>query len=250
KGRIVLESATVVLGGDGAREGPGIPPGPYVTLAISDSAPVLDTEARERIFDPVTRAGGLGLSSVRDLVRRNGGAIVLLPGRERGNTFRVYLPRRAPAVAETRRAAAPAAAVPALPPPSRAAGGEVVLLAEDEDAVRSLIAETLRLEGYSVVEARDGEEAVRLAAEVEGPIDLLVTDIMMPRMGGIPLAARMRKDRPGIPVLFVTGYLERAADGASDLPAEESVLRKPFTPTVLAARVRDTLAARPGAAGR
>ena len=245
KGRIVLESATVVLGGDGAREGPGIQPGPYVTLAISDSAPVLDAEARERIFDPVTRAGGLGLSSVRDLVRRNGGAIVLLPGREVGNTFRVYLPRRAPAPVEARRAAAPA-----LPPPSPAAGGEVVLLAEDEDAVRSLIAETLRLEGYSVVEAKDGEEAVRLAAEIEGPLDLLVTDIMMPRMGGIPLAARMRKARPGIPVLFVTGYLERSADGASDLPPEESVLRKPFTPTVLAARVRDTLAAGPGRKGR
>jgi len=246
KGRILLESTTVVLGGEGTRENPGMVPGPYVSLAVSDSAPVLDDEARDRIFDPVTRAGGLGLSSVRDLVRRNGGAILLLPGREMGNTFRVYLPRRAAEAAEGRATGAPVAAAPepAVPATGRhEAHGEVVLLAEDEDAVRSLIAETLRLEGYSVVEAKDGEEAERLAAEVEGAIDLLVTDVMMPRMGGIPLAARLRKARPGTPVLFVTGYFERPAEGGDELPSEDSILRKPFTPSVLAARVREVLAA-------
>jgi len=243
-GRIVFETAAVSLGGDFARQNPGMGPGPYVSVAVSDNSPTLDEEARARIFDPVTRAGGLGLSSVRDLVRRNGGAILLLPGRERGNTFRVFLPRRtgAPAAAEALPSPAPSLSpfAPAgLGPTGR---GEVVLLAEDEEAVRSLIAETLRLEGYSVVEAHDGEEAERLAGEIEGRIDLLVTDLMMPRLGGIPLAQRLRRRRAGLPVLFVTGYLERPADGGGDLPPEEDVLRKPFTPSQLAARVRGVLA--------
>jgi PAS domain S-box-containing protein len=235
-GIVSLETTTAVVDEAAAAAHPGAKAGHHVLLSVADSGPPLDQETRDRVFEPVATGGGPGLATVKDFAQRSGGFVHVVPGKERGNTFRLHLPR-------TGEGAAPAKGAPAEKAAGATTGpvaGEVVLLAEDEEAVRSLIAETLRLEGYSVVEARDGDEAIRAAGEVEGDIDLLVSDLMMPRLGGRELAERLRRRRPGLAVLFVTGYLDRApaADGAL-------VLQKPFTPTQLAAKVREALASRP-----
>jgi two-component system cell cycle sensor histidine kinase/response regulator CckA len=153
-----------------------------------------------------------------------------------GTTFKLYLPRLADATSvETA----------ATPPP--ALGNEVVLLVEDEDTIRELIREVLGLNGYTVLTASTPEEAIRIATS-PAPIDLLISDVIMPGMGGRELARNIREARPGIRVLFVSGYPEQAISRSGALETGVTFLQKPFTPDTLAAKVRVALAAADAAA--
>ncbi|MEO8201729.1 MAG: response regulator [Gemmatimonadota bacterium] len=207
-------------------------PGPYLLLAVSDTGSGMDTAVQERAFDPffttkpVGKGTGLGLSSVYGIVKQSDGYIWLYSEPEIGTTFKIYLP-----IVQV------AAASEAPVPPARN-GHETILVAEDEDLVRRLIRSVLEERGYRVLEAMNGVDALRVLAAHSDPIDALLTDTVMPRMGGLELARRARAQFPRLPVLFMSGY---AGDDIRDrglLEPGVPFVQKPFSPNVLAERVR------------
>jgi PAS domain S-box-containing protein len=229
-GTLTIESDNADLTPDDPARPADLRPGRYVRLAVSDSGVGMSEEVRQHAFEPfyttkgIGRGTGLGLSICYGIVRQNGGHISLRSGAEAGTTFTIYLPA----------ATSPAPPRPAPPPPPedapRAARGQTVLLAEDETLIRVVAARALRARGYQVIEAGDGQDALEQAKKHPGPLHALVTDVGMPRIGGIELARRLRENVPGLPVLFCTGYGEEAVQG-------ERVVRKPFRPADLAAAV-------------
>jgi two-component system cell cycle sensor histidine kinase/response regulator CckA len=220
--------------------GPGqadVPPGTYAVLEVSDTGVGMDEATRARIFEPffttkgVGKGTGLGLACVYGIVTQSGGFIAVDSAVGRGTTFRIYLPW-----------AVPGAAVPAAPEMGADApcgGGATVLLVEDEEGVRTLLDSVLTLHGYTVFAAANGPEALRLAAEHAEPIHLLLTDVSMPEMNGWQLAARLAPRRPGMKVLYISGY----TDQPGLPPPGEGVpfLAKPFAPDVLVAKVGEVL---------
>ncbi len=246
-GALEVETGAVVLDEAFARSHPGVVPGAYGKVTARDGGSPLDDAAGSRVFEPGAEGAGgggvPGLAAVADFARRSGGFALLRSGPGRGNAVRMYLPLvRDASGGETAapREAEPTTAEVRPAPPAEG----VVLLAEDEKAVRDLIAETLRLEGITVLTAGDGEEALRVAEAAGRRIDLLVTDLAMPRMGGAPLAERLRAVLPGLPVIVITGHLGRTAGGAPASPVPgAAVLLKPFMPAALMALVREGLAA-------
>ncbi len=236
-GKLDIEVRDTELDEGYARSHPDARPGPHVLLAVADTGCGIDAATLARVFEPFFSTkgelgSGLGLATVHGIVKQGGGHVAVESEVGRGTTFRVYLPRaEAPKAAEASRADRPA-----LPP-----GGETVLLVEDEDAVRGLTRHVLRDCGYTVLEARDGAEAVRLAGQYQGRIDLLVTDVVMPRMSGREVAQRVAERHAGAKVLFVSGYTDDAVVRHGILEAEVAFLQKPFTPASLAAKVRDVL---------
>jgi signal transduction histidine kinase/PAS domain-containing protein len=222
-------------------------PGPYVLLIVSDSGLGMTEEVRSHLFEPffTTKAPGegtgLGLAIVYGIVRQASGHIAVDSEPGQGATFRVYLPRLHPRGAEVRPAQQereePVAAV--LP----AGTAETVLLAEDDEVIRGMVARTLRTVGYSVLEARDGSEALRVAAGHSGTIDLLVTDVLMPRLGGREMAERLLESRPGVRVLYMSGFTDTVAISQEIEGGGSHLLSKPFTPQVLVRRVREVLEA-------
>lgn len=229
----VRTSRTVVTP---ARVPEGAAPGPYAVLTVSDSGQGMSRETRERAFEPfyTTRApgqgSGLGLSTVYGIIRQSGGHIALESEVGLGTTFRIYLPIVDPTAAGTETEEAD----PSL-------GSETVLVVEDEDVVRRLACEILILHGYQVVAAAHGAEAMALVRDFTGPIHLLLTDVIMPKMGGPELAAELRQMRPGLRVLYMSGYPEEriGEHGVQDEAAE--FVAKPFTRDELSRRVREVL---------
>jgi CheY-like chemotaxis protein len=198
----------------------------------------MDDAVLARLFEPffttkeLGRGTGLGLASVYGIVRQSGGHIQASSRPGEGSTFTVYLPRaETPHAAETVGVAAGAAP----------GGTETLLVVEDEDAVRHLLCRVLRARGYQVLEARHAEAALQVARSAGRPIDLLVSDISMPGLGGRELADRLAASNPGLRVLFISGYAGEAA--ADAFPGGCGLLEKPFTADQLARRVRDALAA-------
>jgi two-component system cell cycle sensor histidine kinase/response regulator CckA len=236
-GRLVLETGAVEVDEVFARRHPGMRPGRYVTLTVSDSGCGMPPEVQAHIFEPFfttkdsDRGTGLGLSTVYGIVTQSGGIITVESEVARGSVFRIFLPRIETPV-DGGNGDAPA--------PRPRMGTETILLAEDEDEVRRLAREILRLEGYTTIEARHGHEALRIAEQYDGPIHLLMTDVVMPHMGGRELVERLRSIRPGIKVLFVSGYADETLPGNADgvLPR---LLSKPFTADALLREVRDVL---------
>jgi two-component system cell cycle sensor histidine kinase/response regulator CckA len=255
-GQLTLETSNVELEATYARSELFLVPGPYVVLAVSDTGMGMDEEVKAHLFEPFFttkengQSHGLGLSTVYGIVKQSGGTIVVASEKGRGTTFKVYLPR----VGKDKEASHPA---PARAPLSDALKGvETVLLVEDEEAVRTLVREILRMHGYEVLEARHGGEAILISQRHTGPIHLLLTDMVMANMSGKQLADHLRPLRPEMRVLYISGYSEElvlhgpgglrsAVPGESGARTEgvpqDAFLAKPFTPKTLATKVREVL---------
>jgi two-component system cell cycle sensor histidine kinase/response regulator CckA len=237
-GRLTIETRDVAANGDEAGHLPGVPPGRYVGVSVSDTGHGMDDATRERIFEPFFttkppgEGTGLGLAMVYGFVKQSGGHVEVSTELGRGTTFTLYLPR-AEAAAPQPGTAPDASRLPA--------GTETVLLVEDEEAVRRLSARVLRSRGYAVLEARDGEEAERLATEHPGPIHIVVTDLVMPRMSGRRLAGALARIRPRLRVLFMSGYTDEAVVRQGVHESSVDFLQKPFGPEELARKVREVL---------
>lgn len=238
-GRLTIETSNVTLDDDYARRHVGVAPGPYVLLAVSDTGVGIAEELQEHLFEPffTTKEGGrgtgLGLATCYGIVKQQGGNIWIYSEVGHGTTVKVYLPR--------------VDAPPVVPPaPPRAAesprGTETVLLAEDDTAVRALAAQVLRSQGYTVIEAAHGAEALAIALSGgAGKIDLLVTDVVMPQLGGKPLAEQMIASYPQLKILFVSGYTYNAFAPPGEFAPEVAFLQKPFAPAALVRKVREVL---------
>lgn len=215
---------------------PEVEPGPYTVVVVRDTGQGIDPDARSHLFEPffTTRGEGkgtgLGLATVYGIVKQSGGFVAVESELGQGAEFRVYLPST-----EEPSRAEPPTRVEGAP-----GGGETILVTEDDGAVRDLLVRTLDGYGYSVLEARDGREAMHLCREHDGPIDLLVLDVVLPRMEGPTLPARIHTLRPGTRVLFVSGYSGEAFDTEDALP-EGLFLHKPFSGVELARKVREAL---------
>ena len=218
-----------------------VPPGRYAVLEVSDTGSGMSTETQARIFEPffTTKAQGkgtgLGLATVYGIVRQSDGHISVESAPGAGATFRVYLPRVAEAVT-------PAATPGTVTAP--AVGRETVLLAEDEPLVRLLARRVLEQAGYTVLVAAGGAEALETARRHDGPIHLLLTDVVMPEMSGRDLVRHLLDLRPGVPVLYMTGYSDEAIARHGVLDPGTALIQKPFTPAALARKVREALDAR------
>ncbi len=239
-GKLMIKTANIEIDSKHARQFAfAVLPGPYVRLSVSDTGTGMDTAIQQKIFDPFFttkekgKGTGLGLSTVYGVVKQSGGYIVVnsMPGK--GTTFTIDLPRVDQAVEVE---------APVAGQPSPLRGTETVLLVEDERGLRAATAHRLELQGYTVLEADDGEAALRLSHNTPGQIDLLLTDIVMPGINGRILADRMKLQRPGIKLAFMSGYTGQQI-GEEVLEPGSHFLQKPFTREDLARKVREALGA-------
>jgi two-component system cell cycle sensor histidine kinase/response regulator CckA len=216
---------------------PEMSPGAYTLLRVTDSGCGMDSETQSRIFEPffttkeLGKGTGLGLATVYGIVKQSGGQVEVRSRPGQGTTFTIYLPR----VQQLRPAGGAGAADPGR------GGQETILLVEDEELVRRLARNILTSHGYSVLEAADGEEALRLAAAHPEPIHLLLTDVVMPRMGGRMLAERLLAERPGLRVVYMSGYTDDAVVRQGVEHQQTTFLEKPFLPAELTRRIREML---------
>ncbi len=237
-GRLVIETSAAELNESYGQTHPGVRPGRYVLLSLSDTGTGMDTQTQARIFEPFFttkepgKGTGLGLSTVYGIVKQHEGHIAVYSEPGQGTTFKVYLPRVDEEAA--REEAAPA-------PPRAAVEGGTVLLVEDDEEMRQLSREILEAQGYHVLEAQDGEAALELSEGHAGPVHLLLTDMVMPRMTGRQLAERLRSSRSEMRVLFVSGYAGDMVVRDGDLEAGMAFLQKPFTPNQLGRKIRELM---------
>jgi signal transduction histidine kinase len=232
-GKLVLETANVDLDESGAKK-VGAKPGSYVMLAVSDTGVGMDAETRSRLFEPFFttkeqgQGSGLGLSTVYGIVRQTDGYITVYSQLGCGTIFEIYIPRVTEAPETT-----PAKPV-RLPK-----GSETILLVDDEDGVRKLVSSILHNNGYTVIEARNGQEALTAYEKNAHKIDLVVTDVVMPQMNGFELGQQLEKKNPELQILYISGFRDSGATGDGE-PARP-FLHKPFTPDVLLNKVRELL---------
>ena len=241
-GRLVLETTNLDLDRAYANEHLSVKPGRYVMLAVSDTGIGMDEQTLAHIFEPFYttkesgRGTGLGLSTVYGIVKQSGGYIWVYSEPGKGSTFKVYLPRVAEQVEES---------TPPLAQLEDKRGTETILLVEDEQAVRDLIVTLLSQRGYEVIVARHPAHAEQIAAKFPHEIHLLLTDVVMPGTSGRELAARIGARRPGIRVLYMSGYTENVITSGGMLEKGLAFLQKPFSPALLSQKVREVLSRTP-----
>jgi CheY-like chemotaxis protein len=218
-------------------------------MAVSDTGTGMPPEVRERVFEPFFttkgpgRGTGLGLSVVHGIVAQSGGCIEVMSEVGAGTTFRAYLPA----------ASAPPSGAPQARPRADAPGSETVLIVEDEASIRRVAVRILERQGYAVLQAAGGTEALRVARAHDGPIDVLVTDVVMPGMDGRELAEALLVNRPEMTVLYTSGYTDDEVVKRGVQRLEVAFLPKPYDPTALRDKVRkvlDTARARKPAGAR
>ncbi|HWP42714.1 MAG TPA: response regulator [Blastocatellia bacterium] len=237
-GKLIIETRNVRLEEEYVSRHLDVAPGDYVMLALSDSGVGMDEETLSHIFEPfftTKEAGkgtGLGLSTVYGIVKQTGGHIWIYSEPGRGTTVKVYLPR-VDEMAEVSSARAPFSAMPR--------GTETVLLVEDDRTLLTLACQVLEMSGYTVLNAASGEEAIELSKQHKGPIHLLLTDVVMPRMSGRELVEKLTSARPHTKVLYMSGYTDDSIVHHGVLEADMAYLQKPFTPDSLARKVREVL---------
>ena len=235
-GVLTIELANAELDETYARDHPTVVPGPHVVLSVTDTGHGMDPDTQSRIFEPFFttkepgKGTGLGLATVYGIVKQSEGSIWVYSEPGRGSTFKVYLPR----VDQPPEPLSPRTGAAAVH------GSEMVLLVEDEPSLRSLLRELLESFGYSVLEAGQGADALRVAAEHRGTIDLLLSDIVMPQMTGNELAQRLAHLRPATKVLFMSGYAAGVAP-QHQIPSGAPYIEKPFTADALAGAIREVL---------
>jgi CheY-like chemotaxis protein len=236
-GRLLIETAGVELDASYARLHPEAKAGRYVMLALSDNGTGMDEATRRRIFEPffttkpVGKGTGLGLSTVQGIVAQSGGHIKVYSEPGQGTTFKIYLP----AVADLAADAASPAAVEAP------GGSETVLVVEDLAEVRDYAVAALQAYGYRVLQAGNAGEALLICERERDRIHLVLTDVVMPNLGGPELASRLEKLRPGIKVLLMSGYTDNAISINGALDERAHFIEKPFSPEQLARKVRAVL---------
>jgi two-component system, cell cycle sensor histidine kinase and response regulator CckA len=237
-GKLVIETANVVLDEEYVRSHGDATVGPHVVLAVSDTGCGMDANTRSRIFEPffttkaLGKGTGLGLSTAHGIVHQSGGSIWVYSEPGRGTTFKIYLPRSAEgaSIHESGR--------PVRQPTSPT---ETILVVEDEQRVRDLVIRMLQGSGYRVLSAENGKEALGILAREEVPIDLVMTDVVMPQMTGNELAQRVREIRPTVKILFVSGYTSNVIVHHGVLDAGVHFLPKPFTLLDLRKALREVL---------
>ncbi|MBU0704055.1 MAG: PAS domain S-box protein, partial [Chloroflexi bacterium] len=237
-GKLTIETANVVLDEEYAAHHLEVEPGEYILLAVSDTGTGMSDDVKAHLFEPFFttkekgKGTGLGLATVFGIVKQNKGHVWVYSEPGQGTSFKIYLPCASEGAAKP---------VQPLPPLAAARGSETVLLVEDETVVRELVRDILAAQGYRVLAARDGVEALQVAGEHEGPIHLLVTDVVMPRLSGKALADQLRSSRPEMRVLYTSGYTDNAIAHHGVLDEGVHFLSKPFELEALARKVRDVL---------
>ena len=237
-GKVVIETAMADLDEVSVSKHVGLPPGTYVTMSVSDTGGGMDDETSSRVFEPFfttkepRKGTGLGLSTVYGIVKQSGGYITVNSAVGKGTTFRIYLPLVQPADEETN-------VTPSSP--IEQSGGETILVVEDETTLRRLLCFLLERQGYKVYEARDGAEAVEIFRQQTSAIHLVVSDITMPRMGGIELKRKATALRPDVKFLFMSGDSEEVIEQVQTVAQTCAFLEKPFLPQDLVSKVQGLL---------
>jgi len=237
-GKLTIETTNVEIHQEQARQLADIQPGSYVMLTVTDTGCGMDEKTKSHIFEPFFttkepgKGTGLGLSTVYGIVKQSGGAISVDSRLNQGTIFKIYLPRVDEAIESLKPGATRAEPTQGL---------ETILLVEDEDVLRALICKILEMHGYTVLEARNGGESLLICEQHKGPIHLMVTDVVMPKMNGPSLAERLAQLRPDMKVIYMSGYTDNIIihRGVQDLST--AFLQKPFTPDALARKVREVL---------
>ncbi len=241
-GRLTLATANLDLATAHQDQVALIPPGHYVRLTLSDTGVGMDVETLSHIFEPfftnkeAGRGTGLGLPVVYGIVRQNGGYIDVESQPGQGTVFKVYLPRSESAMEPTRDK---------MPLRAKLEGSETILIVEDELALRTLLSRFFRLYGYEVLEARDGGEALLICERHQGPIRIMLTDVVMPRMSGRELAERLTPLHPEMQVFYMSGYTDSDLAPFGILEPAKTIIPKPFRPLDLVKKVREFLDAGP-----
>jgi signal transduction histidine kinase len=236
-GKLTIQTCNVELDDSFTQAHLGSVPGSYALLTVTDTGAGMDASVRAHLFEPffttkeVGKGTGLGLATVYGIVKQSGGYISVYSEPAHGTAFKIYLPRISPA---------PSSSVP-QPKTGAARGSETILVVEDESAVLTLSRRALEAQGYVVLAASDGPAALRLVERHGGTIHLLVTDVVMPGLSGHELAGKLAVLRPGIRVLYMSGYPGDAVVQHGTLPEGSAFLQKPFSPDGLARKVRDVL---------
>jgi PAS domain S-box-containing protein len=236
-GTLTIETKNVELGSDYAFTHPEVTPGDYVMVSVSDTGSGMDPETLARIFEPFFttkeqgRGSGLGLATCYGIVKQSGGSIWAYSEVGRGSTFKVYLPRVRAALS------APEPKRPVVSP----SGHETLLLVEDDELVRRIAARILTTHGYKVIVAVDGEDAIRRFGELEGKLDALITDVVLPKVSAKELVAELKRRKPELRVLYTSGYTENTVVHHGVVDADVNFLAKPYLPTDLTRAVRAVL---------
>ena len=235
-GRITIATDAVELQTDEPSRPPDVAAGPYCRLSLSDTGTGMDPETRSHIFEPFFttkargRGVGLGLATVYGIVKQHGGYIIVSSEPGKGTTVQLYFPPSSEPMTADAAAREQTTDI--------TAGTETILVVEDEDLVRRAVTQALRKRGYNVLEAQGSEEALALSERHSGTLDLLITDVVMPGMNGLELGQALLQKRPGLRILYMSGYNENILTHHGVIPSGAAFIEKTFTGDVLAGKVR------------